>query len=366
DGIELSTIDRVELLNPTVRKDRLILLEALSQSTEIVTSLPSVNFYESGRADSVACLIAEGLKNSKAEATIIYTAENNNSAAEILQQAVVERAGASVGTRVQFLNTVIGKMSRVVHDPSEIAEHGLKPIAGGIERAFLVEEFNRILVTRTTILDFRPGIETFIEKDDLLPYEEAKLYGHNAVHALLGFVGAIKGYTSMTEVKHDTALMRTAKEAFLQESGHCLMKKYSAIADGLFAETEFASYVEDMLERITNPYLADTVARTSRDIVRKLSMDGRVFGTMRLALQYGIEPVHMALGAMAGIGLLLAKPEENGLPAHLRFGDWQKLDDAQIEQLVLWLWQGRTCEQSQQIIEYVQRARQNLSQLTRR
>jgi mannitol-1-phosphate/altronate dehydrogenase len=198
DGIETIQIDNAELLNPNVAADRRILLEALTRSMEIVTCLPSVSLYEAGGADSVVSLIAEGLKNSIARATIIYTAENNNHAAEILEKAVREKNPALVEEKVQFLNTVIGKMSRVVTNPAEISKLKLRTIAPGINRAFLVEQFNRILVSRTRIAGFKPGIEIFIEKDDLLPFEEAKLYGHNAIHSLLGFIGAVKGIKSMT------------------------------------------------------------------------------------------------------------------------------------------------------------------------
>jgi hypothetical protein len=54
--------------------------------------------------------------------------------------------GGTPMLRVQFLNTVIGKMSQVVTDPREIVERSLAPIAPGIDRAFLVEEF--LLVSR--------------------------------------------------------------------------------------------------------------------------------------------------------------------------------------------------------------------------
>jgi hypothetical protein len=72
-------------------------LKALSESTEICTSLPSVNFYDTGE-NSVASLIKEGLEKSTAAATIIYTAENNNHAAEILKEKIGEFQN------VQFLN----------------------------------------------------------------------------------------------------------------------------------------------------------------------------------------------------------------------------------------------------------------------
>ena len=363
DGIEVLKIDNVELFNPNVTADKKILLEVLADSTEITTCLPSVNFYDTGRANSVASLIAEGKKNSRAKATIIYTAENNNHAAEILEKAIAEKIGAPLQKNVQFLNTVIGKMSRVVTDSAEIAEMKLKTIAPDFERAFVVEEFNRILVSRTQILDFAPGIEVFIEKDDLLAFEEAKLYGHNAIHSLLGFVGAVKGAASMTELKDDQTIMQVGRAAFLQESGAALIQKYAHLKDELFTEASFENYAEDLLERMTNPYLGDTIARVVRDVVRKLAIDGRIFGTMRLALEHGIEPKNMALGAMAGIAVLLAGAEEYNLPGNLHIDDWHKLNDAEIEKIINWLWTGQKNTYTQQLIKHVQNAHQYLNKL---
>ena len=86
--IAAAEIDNVELHNPNVAADKQSLLEVLAQSTEITTCLPSVDFYDSDDANNAASLIADGLKNSTAKTTIIYTAENNNHAAEILGKAV--------------------------------------------------------------------------------------------------------------------------------------------------------------------------------------------------------------------------------------------------------------------------------------
>lgn len=363
DGIEVLKIDNVVLLNPNVTADKQILLEVLAKSTEITTCLPSVNFYEPDGANSVASLIADGLKNSTAKATIIYTAENNNHAAEILEKAVVHKIGALSEKPVQFLNTVIGKMSRVVTDTEEIAELNLKTIAPGINRAFLVEQFNRILVSRTRIPDFRPGIEVFIEKDDLLAFEEAKLYGHNAIHSLLGFIAAVKGYVKMTELKDDQEIMQIGRAAFLQECGAALITKYTFLGDELFSEAGFRVSAEDLLERMTNPYLGDTVVRVVRDAVRKLGLNGRIFGTMQLALEYGIEPTNMALGAMAGIAVLLEKADENNLPGDLCFGNWRKLDDVKIEKIINWLWTDQTSKYTDLLIKYVQNARRRLTAL---
>ncbi|MHC4073179.1 MAG: mannitol dehydrogenase family protein [Planctomycetota bacterium] len=363
DGIEVLKVDNVELLDPNVEADRKALLEVLPQSTEIATCLPSVSFYEAGRTNNVASLIAEGLEHNNATGTIIYASENNNHAAEMLEKAVGQGIGGQIPQNVRFLNTVIGKMSRAVTEPAEIAELGLETIAPGLERAFLVEQFNRILVSRAQIPDFKPGIEVFIEKDDLLPFEEAKLYGHNAVHSLLGFIGAVKGSTSMTELKDDEAVMQIGRAAFLQESGAALVRKYAHLDDELFTETGFADYAEDLLERMTNPYLGDTVARVVRDAARKLSIDGRIFGTMQLALEHDIEPKNMALGAMAGIAVLLKKAEENGLPDDMRFGNWRELSESEIERIIDWLWAEQEIGYVEQVIRCIRRAGSELESL---
>ena len=363
DGIETLKIDNVELLNPNVPADKQILLQALAQSTEITTSLPSVNFYKSGSDNSVASLIAEALKNSSTKATIIYTAENNNHAAEILEKAVTKKAAPLPEKSVQFLNTVIGKMSQVVTNTAVIAELNLKTIAPGIDRAFLVEQFNRILVSKTRISDFQPGIDIFIEKDDLLPFEEAKLYGHNAIHALMGFIAAVKGYTKMTELTDDPEVMQIARAAFLQESGAALIKKYSHLDDELFTDSGFNNFAEDLLIRMTNPYLGDTIARVVRDIPRKLEMNGRIFGTMQLALESGLEPKNMATGAIAGIAVLLKNAEEYNLPSDLHFDEWRKLDAGKIENIINWLWSGKTNNYTNQIIKHTQNALEPLKKL---
>ena len=361
DRIEVLEIDDVELLNPNVESDRKVILQVLAKSTEIVTSLPSVNFYDSGGPASVASLIADGLTNSDTKATIIYTAENNNQGAEILQKSVAEKIGSLSSNRAEFLNTVIGKMSRVVTDPSEISQLKLAPIAPNLKRAFLVEEFNRILVDRTTISGFRPGIEVFIEKEDLLPFEQAKLYGHNAIHTLFGFLGAVKGLTSMTELKNDPSIMEIGRYAFLNECGKALIKKYDYLEDALFTEPGFKNYAEDLLERITNPYLKDTTARACRDVVRKLGLNDRIFGTMILALEYGVEPANMALGAMGGIALLLEDPAEGkDLPDNLRFRDWRELNKAEIEKIIHWLCNDETGKYTEQLIKCVQNAHKHL------
>ncbi|AQQ70172.1 Mannitol-1-phosphate 5-dehydrogenase [Limihaloglobus sulfuriphilus] len=335
DRVYTMTIEGIEIYNPGDDADRQKLVEALSVSTEIATSLPSVNFYDMGE-NSVARLIAAGLKNSSAEATIIYTAENNNHAAEIL----TEKVGAYTDidtSRVKFLNTVIGKMSQVTNDPALIKSEGLATIAEGFMRAFLVEEFNRILVTKASIDGFTPGIDVFMEKDDLLPFEEAKLYGHNAIHAMLGYLAMEAGLETMDQLRSRPDLMEIARKAFIDESGGALVQKYKSLGDTLFTPAGYTDYADDLLARMTNPFLRDSAARAGRDPVRKLGYSDRIFGTIRLADQYGIKAANLSRGAKAGLKYLLNTPDENKLPDELRFSP-DELNLDKISKLLAWLW----------------------------
>lgn len=283
DGVRQHTIDGVEILNPRVGANRERLLEAVAAASEIATALPSVAAY-----DNIDNILAT------ARDAVIYTAENHNHAAEILA------AKLPPSTRVQCLNTVIGKMSGM------LAEPGLEEIAPGLGRAFLVEEFNRILISRITLPGFERCLTTFEEKTDLLPFEEAKLYGHNATHALLGFLLKEKGATYLHETTAHPDLLRLAREAFLEESGAALCRKHRGV-DPLFTPAGYRAYADDLMARMLNPHLRDAVARVTRDPRRKLAWDDRLVGVMRLALAHGIKPHRYALGAAAAVRCLAAE-----------------------------------------------------------
>jgi len=237
---------------------------------------------------------------------VIYAAENQARAAVLLEQAIGRELGA-VPPGVQVLGTVIGKMSGVVTDPEELAQAHLAPLADGLPQALLVEEFNHILISRITLPGFRRGITVFEEKAQLVPFQEAKLYGHNATHALLGYLAQRRGYRFISEAAGDTALMGLARAAFLEESGGALIARHRG-TDELFTASGYQAYADDLLARMVNPWLRDAVARVIRDPQRKLAWSDRLIGTMRLALDAGLTPQRFARGAAAALALVAEKP----------------------------------------------------------
>ena len=258
---------------------------------------------------------------------MVYAAENHNHAAEILEAAVVDAIPASerasVRARVRFLNTVIGKMSGVISAAGEIQAKGLATFTPQEKRAFLVEVFNRILISRVDFGEasgeprFERGITAFEEKEDLLPFEEAKLYGHNATHALAAYIGALRGLNRIAELRQFPDLLGFLRAAFLQESGEALIRKHAG-KDRLFTSEGYREFALDLLERMTNPHLQDTVERVGRDPQRKLGWDDRLVGTLRVAFEQRVVPRRYALGAAAALATLDPSFLSTDQPARVR------------------------------------------------
>ncbi len=296
-AIRRMSLPGVRLLNPRVGGDRKEIVAAIGSATELATAIPSVELYGAGGDASVAALLAEGAAGGRAR--VLYAAENNNYAAEILMQEIAGRAPRAAFPHLQALDTVIGKMSGLITTVEEMRQLGLAPLVPGLDKCVLVEEFNRILISRITLPGFTRGIRVFEEKDDLIPFEEAKLYGHNAVHALLGYLARLRGHRFMSSIREDSELRALGRRAFLQESGVAMVRRHGGTGDPLFTADGWGAYAEDLLQRMTNPFLHDDVERIIRDPRRKLGWSDRFFGTMRAALQAGIQPHSMALGAAA-------------------------------------------------------------------
>lgn len=329
DRREISEVGPIEIADPASESDRRGLIAAVSEAEEIATAVPSVLSYTSPGPGSIHRILAEGLRKKAQERlprAVIYAAENHNRAAEILKSHVLATIPPEehelVQSRVRFLNTVIGKMSGIITDPREVREQKLASITSLESSAFLVEAFNRILISRICFDEwalFCRGITVFEEKGDLLPFEEAKLYGHNATHALAAYVGAVRGVRRIADLVHVPGLPSFLETAFVQESGDSLIRRHPGV-DPLFTREGYRDYALDLLKRMTNPYLLDTVERVGRDPARKLGWDDRLVGTMRVALGQGVRPRRYAFGVAAALAALDRSVLESDTPS------WKLMD----------------------------------------
>jgi len=324
-GVETVLVEGVEILNPLDPADRPVLLQAIAEASELCTALPSFTLYDVGEA-SVATQLAEGfgrkLSDDSLPACVTYAAENDARAAARLSEACLGHHPDGFADRVQFSETVIAKMCSVVTNPQRIADESLAPITPDFSRAFLVESFDQILVDQVTLPNFQRGLSAFVEKPDLDPFAITKFLGHNANHALLGYLAREEGLTYMHEAGQREDLMAFVREAFLNESGVGLRHRYAEIDDELFTEDGFAAYAADALERMVNPFLRDPVDRVTRDPARKLGWEDRLVGSMLTAAEAGITPRLLARGARIALDYL-CKESGRDDPAALLDELWQ-------------------------------------------
>ncbi len=312
DGVRQIQLGPVELVDVAHEGDRETLINAIADAHEIGTAITTFNQYVMDIPGSLHRMLAEGLLRKITEdgpAAVVYSAENNNHAAEMLQDAVLNEVPAekrdAVNTKVQFLNTVISKMCGLITDPEVIHGHKLAPMwqHGSVKRALLVEDYDLLLINNITLPNYHRGISIFEEKADLLPFKEAKLFGHNGTHAIAAYIGGFCGVTRITQLREIPSITAFLREAFLNEIGTALCRKYAGL-DPLFTPVGFTKFVDGILQRMVNPYLLDTVARVGRDPRRKLSWGDRLIGAIRLSLVYDVKPARYAFGAAAALATL--------------------------------------------------------------
>ena len=107
------------------------------------------------------------------------------------------------------------------------------------------------------------------------------------------------------------------------ESAVALSKKYGVELGSI------VMHITDLLNRFTNAALMDTCGRVGGDPGRKLSPDDRLIGSSLLALEQGITPAYIAVGAAAGLHRYINEAEgmEQGLDAAKQvLADVSKLD----------------------------------------
>lgn len=311
DGIMVETYQNIEARCLHDLDDLALLHSDLVNAKEISVAVSSVDDYVTDAPNSLHILlanaIAEKLRNGAPKA-LIYSSENHNDAASLLEKAILsalpEQDIEKALNIFQTVDTVIGKMSRVITDIDEIKETGLTTSSPNGSQAFLVEAFNKILMSKVDLdRTCGRGITQLVEKTDLIPFEHAKIHGHNATHAGFAYIGSVLGLELMADVAAIPEIRTFFREAFLKESGDALIKLHGG-KDPLFSKEGYQIYVDDLLERMANPWLRDTCDRIGRDVVRKLGWDDRLIGTIRLVQGQGISAHRYGFAALAGFEVM--------------------------------------------------------------
>jgi mannitol-1-phosphate 5-dehydrogenase len=136
---------------------------------------------------------------------------------------------------------------------------------------------------------------TGLQLCDHFPAAEArKLFIHNMFHAVLAYHGYSRGISTIAESVADP-FIRQEGEACLRESLAGFLHRYHLDAT---LEREYAA---QLVLRMENPYLMDTVLRVGRDPIRKLGPEDRLIGAARLACEAGETPTALARAVCAAL-----------------------------------------------------------------
>jgi mannitol-1-phosphate 5-dehydrogenase len=217
----------------------------------------------------------------------IIVCENLKDAAATFRRMVGEHLPTAyhdyLEARVGFVDTVIGRM---VPPPT--------PQMRGQDPSFIVvEPYKELPVNRRGFVGPVPEIVGLEPCDNFGVYIARKLYIHNCGHAMLGYLGHLRGHAFGYQALEDAAI-RPLFERALAESKSGIVAAYSVEAAWLEA------HIADIIRRLANRALGDTVFRLARDPLRKLGPKDRLVGAARLAEKAGGTPEALSWGIAAG------------------------------------------------------------------
>ncbi len=165
-----------------------------------------------------------------------------------------------------------------------------------------VESYGFLPVDKDAFKGEIPEIQNMVPFSPFDFYLKRKLYIHNMGHATCAYLGDILGleyiYQSI-DVDEVYIIVRNA----MQESAQALSKKYGVDLGDIL------KHITDLLYRFTNAALLDTCKRVGGDPKRKLSPQDRLIGSSALALETGVVPAYISIGAAAGLRRYIAEAE---------------------------------------------------------
>jgi mannitol-1-phosphate 5-dehydrogenase len=254
-----------------------------------------------GNLKHIAPVVAKGIElRARAGATEPFNlilCENLKNAAAIFGDMVKSVLPAEdheyMAGHIGFVDTVIARMVPPLTPELRAQDPSL----------VIVEPYKELPVDRADFAGEPPAIVGMIPYAPFSFFTERKLYIHNAGHAVLGYLGYLRGYEYGYQALADEDIYFQARGA-MEESARTLHRKYRPPAGALLAN------IEDLLHRFGNRALGDTILRLGRDPLRKLARTDRLVGAALNCLAEGVNPVHQVTGIAAG--LLFDHPDDPG------------------------------------------------------
>ncbi len=240
----------------------------------------------------VAPAIAGGIR-LRAEAHVaeplnVIICENLLDASRILRGYILDHLPPE---HTEYFDTHVGLVESVVSRMVPVMTKDQRRID---PLSVYVEAYKRLPVARRGFVGPPPEIVGFEPRDNFDAYVERKLFTHNLGHAACAYLGYRRGHEYIYQAVADTQVFEVVLGA-LGETGQALIAKHG------FSPEQHQDHIDDLLHRFSNKGLGDTVARVGRDPLRKLGPHDRLIGSVKLAMEYGIDPVNTCRATAAAL-----------------------------------------------------------------
>ena len=230
----------------------------------------------------IAPLMAKGLlaryEKNPASAVDVIIAENMRSAAALMREELLKCLPPAfpLDSFVGLVETSIGKMTPLMTQ----ADMAKDPLA------VFTEPYNTLILDRTAFRTPIPDVQGLAPKENIAAWVDRKAFIHNLGHAAVAYYGNHRHpcATYIYEVLEDPECYCFAR-AVMRQSAEILLAEYPSD----FTRQSLESHIDDLLSRFQNKALKDTIYRVGQDRIRKLGLDDRFMGAIRLAQKHNKE-----------------------------------------------------------------------------
>ena len=203
---------------------------------------------------------------------------------QMIKEQLTEEEKAIFDKNVGLVEASIGRMVPVQTDEMKDGE----------PMRVCVERYGFLPTDKAAFKGSVPEIKNMVPFAPFDFYIKRKLYIHNMGHATCAYLGDLLALPFIYQAI-DVADVRILVQNAMLESAQALSVKYDVPLN------EIVLHITDLLHRFTNAALGDTCARVGGDPARKLSPADRLIGASTLALEQGITPAYIAVGAAAAV-----------------------------------------------------------------
>jgi len=203
---------------------------------------------------------------------------------DLISEKLENKYRKKLNENVGFVESSVGRMVPIMSEKDK-ADNPLR---------VFVESYDTLPVDKDAFKNSIPNVSNLLPYSPFRVYIERKLFMHNMSHATAAYLGAVKGVEYIYQAIGQDRIRNVVGGA-LNESAKAMSIEHGADLNML------KEHAEDLISRYQNVALGDTVARVGHDTIRKLGVNDRLVGALKLCVKHGIYPENIMRGIAAAL-----------------------------------------------------------------